>query len=188
MILVQVCNRNSLLEEPGSEADFLQMGNSRQSDCVRAEYEMKNVSAKLDLTYVINNKGAVKVTQKMTADPQAKVSHMFRFGMQMQMPKTFETVEYYGRGPVENYSDRNHCTDLGLYRQSVDEQFYSYIRPQETGTKTDIRWWKQLNDAGRGLQIVADAPFSASAPALYYRVFGRWLGESSEPFFRGERS
>ena len=135
---------------------------------VRAEYEMKNVSAKLDLTYVINNKGAVKVTQKMTADPQAKVSHMFRFGMQMQMPKTFETVEYYGRGPVENYSDRNHCTDLGLYRQSVDEQFYSYIRPQETGTKTDIRWWKQLNDAGRGLQIVADAPFSASA--LHYTI------------------
>ena len=135
---------------------------------VRAEYEMKNVSAKLDLTYVISNKGAVKVTQKMTADPQAKVSHMFRFGMQMQMPKTFETVEYYGRGPVENYSDRNHCTDLGLYRQSVDEQFYSYIRPQETGTKTDIRWWKQLNDAGRGLQIVADAPFSASA--LHYTI------------------
>ena len=135
---------------------------------VRAEYEMKNVSAKLDLTYVINNKGAVKVTQKMTADPQAKVSHMFRFGMQMQMPKTFETVEYYGRGPIENYSDRNHCTDLGLYRQSVDEQFYSYIRPQETGTKTDIRWWKQLNDAGRGLQIVADAPFSASA--LHYTI------------------
>ena len=104
----------------------------------------------------------------MTADPEAKVSHMFRFGMQMQMPKTFETVEYYGRGPVENYSDRNHCTDLGLYRQSVDEQFYSYIRPQETGTKTDIRWWKQLNDAGRGLQIVADAPFSASA--LHYTI------------------
>lgn len=57
---------------------------------VRAEYEMKNVSAKLDLTYVINNKGAVKVTQKMTADPEAKVSHMFRFGMQMQMPKTLK--------------------------------------------------------------------------------------------------
>ena len=135
---------------------------------VTAEYEMKSVSARLNLTYVINNEGAVKVTQKMTADPQAKVSPMFRFGMQMQMPKSFETVEYYGRGPVENYSDRNHCTDLGLYRQSVDEQFYSYIRPQETGTKTDIRWWKQLNAAGRGLQIVAEAPFSASA--LHYTI------------------
>ncbi|OKZ07332.1 MAG: beta-galactosidase [Bacteroides oleiciplenus] len=135
---------------------------------VNAEYDMKNVSARLNLTYVINNKGAVKVTQKMTADQQAKVSPMFRFGMQMQMPKSFETIEYYGRGPIENYSDRNHVTDLGLYRQSVDEQFYSYIRPQETGTKTDIRWWKQLNSAGRGLQIVAEAPFSASA--LHYTI------------------
>ena len=135
---------------------------------VNAEYDMKNVSARLNLTYVINDKGAVKVTQKMTADQQAKVSPMFRFGMQMQMPKSFETIEYYGRGPIENYSDRNHVTDLGLYRQSVDEQFYSYIRPQETGTKTDIRWWKQLNSAGRGLQIVAEAPFSASA--LHYTI------------------
>lgn len=135
---------------------------------VYADYDMKQVSAKLNLTYVINNKGAVKVTQKMTVDPQAKVSPMFRFGMQMQMPKSFEIVEYYGRGPIENYSDRNHSTDLGIYRQSVDEQFYSYIRPQENGTKTDIRWWKQLNAANRGLQIVADAPFSASA--LHYTI------------------
>ena len=82
---------------------------------VNAEYEMKSVSAKLNLTYVINNKGAVKVTQKMTADAQAKVAPMFRFGMQLQMPKSFETIEYYGRGPIENYIDRNHSADLGLY-------------------------------------------------------------------------
>ena len=86
----------------------------------------------------------------------------------MQMPKHFETVEYYGRGPLENYIDRNHSTMLGIYRQTVDEQVYSYIRPQETGTKTDIRWWKQLNAAGTGLQVVADAPFSASA--LHYTI------------------
>ena len=64
---------------------------------------------------------------------------------------------------MENYSDRNHATDLGIYRQTVAEQFYPYIRPQETGTKTDIRWWRQLNEAGSGLQFVAEAPFSASA-------------------------
>ncbi|WP_455672280.1 glycoside hydrolase family 2 TIM barrel-domain containing protein [Phocaeicola sp.] len=135
---------------------------------INAEYDMKEVSAKLYLTYVINNKGAMKITQKMVADKNAKVSSMFRFGMQVQMPKSFETVEYYGRGPVENYSDRNHSTDLGVYRQSVDDQFYSYIRPQETGTKTDIRWWKQLNAAGNGLKVVAEAPFSASA--LHYTM------------------
>lgn len=135
---------------------------------VSAEYDMKQVSAKLSLTYVINNEGAIRVTQKMTADKNAEVSPMFRFGMQMQMPKSFEAIEYYGRGPIENYSDRNHCTDLGIYRQSVDEQFYSYIRPQETGTKTDIRWWKQLNAGGNGLKVVGEAPFSASA--LHYTI------------------
>ena len=135
---------------------------------VRADYEMKEVSSQLHLTYVVNNQGAVKVTQELDATEGAKVAPMFRFGMQMQMPKTFGTVEFYGRGPVENYIDRNHATDLGIYRQSVDEQFYSYIRPQENGNKTDIRWWKQLNAGGRGLQVVAEAPFSASA--LHYTI------------------
>lgn len=130
---------------------------------VNAEYEMRNVSAKLQLTYVINNVGAVKVTQKMTTDSNAKISHMFRFGMQVQMPKDFDAIEFYGRGPIENYSDRNHNTFLGIYQQSVEEQFYPYIRPQENGNKTDIRWWKQLNHAGRGWNIVSEAPFSASA-------------------------
>ena len=60
----------------------------------------------------------------MVADKNAKVANLFRFGMQMPMPRSFETVEYYGRGPVENYADRNHCTDLGIiaraYRSSSD--------------------------------------------------------------------
>ena len=135
---------------------------------VSANYEMKEVSAKLALTYTINNQGAIKVTQKMTADKAAKVSNMFRFGMQLVMPKSFEQISYYGRGPVENYSDRNHSTDLGIYNQTVSEQFYAYVRPQENGNKTDIRWWKQLNAAGDGLQFIAEAPFSASA--LHYTI------------------
>ena len=130
---------------------------------VEASYTMPGVSAKLNLTYTINNIGAIKVTQKMTADKNTKVSNMFRFGMQMQMPCSFETIEFYGRGPIENYIDRNHCTDLGVYRQQVAEQFYSYIRPQENGTKSDIRWWRMINKAGNGVEIQAAAPFSASA-------------------------
>lgn len=116
---------------------------------VDAAYKLPEASAELGLTYVINNSGAVKITQKMVADKNAKVA-------------------YYGRGPVENYADRNHCTDLGIYRQSVSEQFYPYIRPQENGTKTDIRWWKMLDAAGNGIEAVAAAPFSASA--LHYTI------------------
>lgn len=137
---------------------------------VSAEYEMPSVSAgtKLQLTYEINNRGAVKVNQKLVAEKGAKVSNIFRFGMQMVMPKSFENISYYGRGPVENYIDRKWATELGIYNQTVTDQFYAYIRPQENGNKTDIRWWKQLNEAGSGLQFVAEAPFSASA--LHYTI------------------
>lgn len=137
---------------------------------VSAEYEMPSVSAgtKLQLTYEINNRGAVKVNQKLVAEKGAKVSNIFRFGMQMVMPKSFENISYYGRGPIENYIDRKWATGLGVYNQTVTNQFYAYIRPQENGNKTDIRWWKQLNEAGRGLQFVAEAPFSASA--LHYTI------------------
>ena len=171
-------NKYAAWKNPGLKLVSLNSKTENDQIVVNAEYDMKNVSAKLYLTYVINNEGAIKVTQKMTADKNAKVSPMFRFGMQMQMPKCFETVEYYGRGPVENYSDRNHSTDLGIYRQSVDEQFYSYIRPQETGTKTDIRWWKQLNAGGNGLKVVGDAPFSASA--LHYTICSLDDGEQKD--------
>lgn len=137
---------------------------------VSAEYEMPSVSAgtKLQLTYEINNRGAVKVNQKLVAEKGAKVSNIFRFGMQMVMPKSFENISYYGRGPVENYIDRKWATELGVYNQTVTDQFYAYIRPQENGNKTDIRWWKQFNEAGLGLQFVAEAPFSASA--LHYTI------------------
>lgn len=137
---------------------------------VSAEYEMPSVSAgtKLQLTYEINNRGAVKVNQKLVAEKGAKVSNIFRFGMKMVMPKSFENISYYGRGPVENYIDRKWATELGVYNQTVTDQFYAYIRPQENGNKTDIRWWKLLNEAGRGLQFVAEAPFSASA--LHYTI------------------
>ncbi|OAV69540.1 Beta-galactosidase [Bacteroidales bacterium Barb6] len=135
---------------------------------IRAEYNMEAVSAALSLTYTINSGGAVKVVQKMTADKSAKVSDLFRFGMQLQMPCEMEHIRYYGRGPVENYADRNNAADIGDYRQTTDEQFHPYYRPQETGTKTDVRRWNQTTFSGNGLQFTGEAPFSASA--LHYSI------------------
>ena len=155
-------------KNPTIKLTSLQQRIVNQQAIIEADYELPEVSAKLSLTYTINNEGAIKVTQKMTTDKEAKVANMFRFGMQMQMPRSFDKVEYYGRGPVENYIDRKANADLGIYRQSVAEQFYTYIRPQETGTKSDLRWWKTLNMAGRGIQVVASKPFSASA--LHYTI------------------
>ena len=135
---------------------------------VNSEYTMEAVKAKLYLTYTINNCGAVKITQKMTVDQSATVSDLFRFGMQVQICEELEQVSYYGRGPIENYSDRNNSTWLGKYRQTVSDQFYSYIRPQENGTRTDIRWWKLMDKGGNGLKLIADAPCSVSA--LHYSI------------------
>ena len=160
--------RYAVWKNPTIKLVSLQQRIADQQAIIEAAYELPEVSAKLSLTYVINNEGTMKVTQKMTADKSAKVANMFRFGMQMQMPRSFDQVEYYGRGPVENYIDRKGNADLGIYRQSVAEQFYSYIRPQETGTKSDLRWWKTLNVSGHGIQVVAAEPFSASA--LHYTI------------------
>lgn len=135
---------------------------------ISASYNMEAVSAKLDITYEINNLGEIKVSQAMTATQGTDVSDLFRFGMQLQMPKDMDQIKYYGRGPIENYSDRKSSTDIGLYKQTVCEQFFPYIRPQETGTKSDIRWWAQTNKGGNGLLFVSEAPFSASA--LHYSI------------------
>ena len=136
---------------------------------VEAAYDMPEVSGKLTISYTINRLGAVKVSQKLVRNgKEGNVSNMFRFGMKLTMPRAFETIEYYGRGPVENYSDRHYAADLRVYRQSVSDQFYPYVRPQETGTKTDIRWWKMLNAGGCGMMVVGEAPFSASA--LHYSI------------------
>ena len=132
---------------------------------VVAEHEIVDLGT-LAMTYEIDGKGAVRVTESMAAIPGKEVSNLFRFGMQVVMPRSFDRVQYYGRGPVENYADRKDSEFIGLYDQSVSEQFYPYIRPQETGTKSDLRWWKVTDAAGRGLEFRADAPFSASA--LHY--------------------
>ena len=145
---------------------------------VKALYEMPEVKAGLQLTYYIGPEGRVKVVQKMTAATEAKVSDLYRFGMRMQMPYKMEHSTYYGRGPVENYADRNSSAFIGRYTQTADEQAYPYIRPQETGTKSDIRWWKQTMQGGPGLMVVSDAPFYASA--LHYAIESLDDGEEKD--------
>lgn len=135
---------------------------------ITATYAMPTVEGQLTMTYTIDGAGVVNISEDFHATPGAKISPMFRFGLQMPMPASFETVEYYGRGPGENYIDRPHASDLGIYRQTVTEQPYSYIRPQETGTRSDLRWWRVLNQAGNGIEVIADKPFSASA--LHYNI------------------
>lgn len=123
---------------------------------VTAEYDMPQVKASLVMTYNIdNNDGGLTITETLNTSSTDKVSDMFRFGVIVNLPYDMGMSEYYGRGPVENYADRKDCMRMGLYKQTAEQQFYPYIRPQETGTKSDIQWWRQ---SGNGTTITVSSP------------------------------
>ena len=87
--------------------------------------------------------------------------------MKMVLPAGFENIEYFGRGPAENYQDRQDGYPVGRYRQTVKEQFHPYVRPQETGNKTDIRWFSMMKNNGSGFRIYSDQLLSMSALHYY---------------------
>lgn len=129
-----------------------------------ATYEMPEVKGELEIEYLIMpNTGAMKVSQEFDASDDAKVCDMFRFGMLMQLPYNMDKSQYYGRGPIENYSDREECMRIGIYSDDADNQYYPYIRPQESGTKGDMRWWNQTDASGFGFKVKSCKPFYASA-------------------------
>ena len=130
---------------------------------VVATFDMPDVKAKLTMTYTLQENGEVVIRQQMTTDKEAKESDMFRYGVQLQMPKAFDEVYYYGRGPIENYIDRNNSEFIGYYRNKVADEYFPYVRPQESGNHTDVRWFRVLNKQGRGLEFYAGAPIECSA-------------------------
>ena len=153
---LQLVAFNAALDKKDNKAD------------VHVEYDMPEVGAQLTLTYSVMADGSMRVTQQMTPKTAEERPFLLRYGMVMQLPYDMQVSEFYGRGPIENYADRKLSQNVGIYKQTADEQFYPYIRPQETGTKCDIRWWKQTNDKGFGFRIVSPELFSASA--LHYSI------------------
>lgn len=121
--------------------------------------------ASITMTFNIWPDGSVQIKEAMKdAGNIAKAPEMFRYGMRMSMPGKFSTIDFYGKGPWENYIDRNSCAVVGRYIQSVNDQYnYGYARTQESGTKTGMKWFRVLSEAGKGLEITSDAKFSASA-------------------------
>lgn len=91
---------------------------------------------------------------------------MPRFGMHMQLPGSFKQVNWYGRGPEENYIDRKSGYAIGLYTAAVADKFHDYVRPQETGNHTDVRWVAVVNDKGQGLKVRAKDTIEFSALPL----------------------
>lgn len=140
---------------------------------VKASYNMPDELSKLTVEYRINGAGKMYVTQNLEVDNEklSKVSNIKdrlipRFGVNWILPKGFERIEYYGRGPHENYQDRKFAAHVGIYNQSVTEQYFPYVLPQETGNKSDVRWFKITDTEGNGLRVVSDSLLSISA--LHY--------------------
>ena len=134
------------------------------SRTITATYKMQHLEATLAITYTLDATGKLLVNQHLDVNEDAKEKpQMFRFGMQWVLPEEYGTVDYYGRGPNENYIDRNNSEFIGHYTQQVADQYWGYIRPQESGNHTDIRYWKMLDKAGRGLKFSACGKMEASA-------------------------
>ena len=118
--------------------------------------------ATLTLTYTLQPAGEVLVRQQMEAKKDVKEQWLFRYGMQLQMPKQYCQLKYYGRGPHENYTDRKSSEFIGVYNSKVSEEYFPYVRPQESGNHTDIRWF-DVTDGERGLRFYSNAPMECSA-------------------------
>ncbi|MDE7443203.1 MAG: DUF4981 domain-containing protein, partial [Muribaculaceae bacterium] len=162
---VNLQRRFSLWRDPEYQLEDLAISGSDTCRIILTRYSMNGLPGmQLSIAYNISGTGQMRVEQKLTqADTSADIPGFFRFGMKTVMPRRFSTICYYGKGPSESYLDRNASQLLGIYRQSVSQQYYPYIRPQETGNKTSLRWWKVTDDGGCGLCFHSDREFSASA-------------------------
>lgn len=132
---------------------------------VTVEYMPIAEAAAVTLTYRVHADGVIEGCESMKdAGKLAEAPLMFRYGMRFAMPGRFSNVDFYGKGPWENYSDRESAALVGHYTQTVGEQYhYGYVRTQESGTKTGLRWFRLIDDNGMGLEITSDVKFSASA-------------------------
>ena len=130
---------------------------------IKVDYDLTGVNVPYTVEYLIQNDGSIKVTASMDMTGR-NLPELPRFGMRMQLPPQVNKLAYYGRGPWENATDRNTASFVGLYKDDVANQATkNYIRPQESGSKTDIRWFTITNAAGAGLQVEGVQPICFTA-------------------------
>lgn len=108
--------------------------------------------SKYSTVYKIYGSGDILVKNYYSAGSNT-LPELPRFGMQMRLPKEFNNMRWFGRGPQESYEDRKTGAAVGIYSGKVWEQFHPYVRPQETGNKTDVRWLSLTSDKGTGFFI-----------------------------------
>ncbi|TRZ44325.1 glycoside hydrolase family 2 TIM barrel-domain containing protein [Robertkochia solimangrovi] len=130
---------------------------------VNVSYKLAEVEVPYTVEYLIQPDGTIKITASMDLEGK-DLPEIPRFGMRMELAGDLDNLNYYGRGPWENYSDRKHASFLGTYESTVADQFtWEYIRPQECGYKTDVRWFTLLNEKGTGIEVTGTQPIGFSS-------------------------
>lgn len=132
---------------------------------VEAEYALEAAGCGVKMSYEIFSDGSVSAVEKMVdRGGLSTAPDMFRYGMKFTMPGEFSVMDFYGLGPWDTYCDRKSSAVAGHYVQNVADQYrYGYVRTQESGNKSDLRWLRVMNDAGMGLEISSDVLFGGSA-------------------------
>lgn len=127
-------------------------------------YRLPDVRADYTMTYLIQKDGSIKVNALLQLPADSEAPELPRMGLRVKLPPSLNQLEWYGRGPFENYSDRNTASTLGIWQNHTDNGWTkNYIRPQESGYRTDVRWLTLLDDKGFGLQVEGLQPLSISA-------------------------
>jgi beta-galactosidase len=125
-------------------------------------YTLKGAKVTHEVEYIIMGTGDIIINSRM--DPgKAELPELPRFGMNFRIPEKYDRVKWYGKGPFENYWDRSTAAMVGVYESTVDDLYYPYVRPQENGTRTDVRWVALTSEDGEGLLVTGDPYFSFSA-------------------------
>lgn len=116
-------------------------------------FEHPSIQAKNTITYTVSNNGTLTVDSRLNTENPEKLKYFPRYGMTLAIDKQYNNVEYYGKGPHENYIDRNESAHVGLYKSKVEDFYVPYIRPQENGYRTDVRYVDFKNKENKGLHI-----------------------------------
>jgi beta-galactosidase len=120
---------------------------------ILAEFDLPKVKASQNVTYTIFGNGKIDIESKLELKRNQKLPDLPRFGMKWVLPVNFDNLKYFGRGPQENYIDRNRGAFVGTYESKVANQYFNYVRPQENGYKTEVRWFELRNENGFGMRV-----------------------------------
>lgn len=146
----------SVWQNAGARKELIHFGHCRSCKTVtvvEAKFSLSCISSEISYSYYVFPTGEIKVDVDFVPG-KTELPIAPRFGTQISMSPSFKFMKWYGRGPEETYSDRK-GQKVGIYGGSTYDNFHAYPRPQETGNKTDVRWFKLSDALGGGIEVIA---------------------------------